>query len=629
MYWFRFDSIRRRLFSLVLASTSLALLIFGVAMMLFELRDHRLRLFDDLTIQSRLLSLASAPALQFGDDKLAKTTLAWLVVKPEIEAAVLYNAKGSRFASYQRPDVQQALPELPESDGHRSEDGSLLLFQRIIFEQEILGTLYIRAEYPLYQHLMRYGLVALSLMGLALLVSGLISWQLQRRIARPIGDLVRLAQNVVQQQNYDLRAGNYHEQELQTLAGALNGLLSEVGRRSEALEQTNARLQQQIFEREQATLALKDSEQRHRLLVTTLSSIVWTASADGAFPEYQPEWDAYTGQTASQHRYQGWLRAIHPDDRPLLSHALTTAKTARKPLRCTVRLWHGDSACYRYVSLRAVPWCEGTELKEWIGIADDIDDQRRAVHEIQRLNAELEQRVLERTAELERANNELEAFSYSVSHDLRTPLRAIDGFSQALVEDYSQVLDATAADYLQRVRQAAQRMGQLIDDLLKLARVSRSDLMIESVNLSELAGQIVTELQRQYPKLPMTAHITSGLQVQADARLLRIVLENLLGNAWKYCSKVEQPRVELGMREQDGQACFFIEDNGVGFDMAYADKLFGAFQRLHDAKDYPGTGVGLATVQRIVHRHGGRLWAQAEPGQGAVFYFTLPARTGV
>jgi signal transduction histidine kinase len=235
----------------------------------------------------------------------------------------------------------------------------------------------------------------------------------------------------------------------------------------------------------------------------------------------------------------------------------------------------------------------------------------------------LVRRLHQRTGQLESTNKELEAFSYSVSHDLRAPLRSIDGFSLALLEDYGDRLDANAQDYLQRVRAATQRMGQLIDDLLSLARVTRSELHHEYVNLSALTATIVGELQRAHPDRQVEVIIAPGLVAHADARLLHVVLENLLGNAWKFTAKRPCATIEFGAVPCDGQVAYFVRDNGAGFDMAYAGKLFGAFQRLHAMTEFSGTGIGLATVQRIIHRHGGRVWAEAALEQGATFYFTV------
>jgi signal transduction histidine kinase len=227
---------------------------------------------------------------------------------------------------------------------------------------------------------------------------------------------------------------------------------------------------------------------------------------------------------------------------------------------------------------------------------------------------------------LEAANKELEAFSYSVSHDLRAPLRSIDGFSQALLEDFEDKLDAQGKNYLQRVREGTRRMGQLIEDLLRLSRVTRSEMRWESVDLSGMAGSITSDLQQTQPDRRVEFAISDGMTAKGDPALLRVALENLLSNAWKFTGKNPAAKVEFGLGLQDGRQAYFVRDNGAGFDMAYANKLFGVFQRLHASAEFPGTGIGLAIVQRIMHRHGGRIWAEGEVGEGATFYFTLQGR---
>jgi signal transduction histidine kinase len=260
-------------------------------------------------------------------------------------------------------------------------------------------------------------------------------------------------------------------------------------------------------------------------------------------------------------------------------------------------------------------------------LRQEVGERRKAEEEIRRLNAELERRVIERTEQLAAANKELEAFSYSVSHDLRAPLRAIDGYSQALLEDYTDRLDPQARHYLDRVRKASQRMGDIIDDLLGLARVTRVEIRWEPVDLSALARGICEDLRQAEPQRNVSFLIQEGLVAQGDSALLRLALENLLSNAWKYTSKHATGRIELGMVDDDGSATYFVRDDGAGFDMEHAGKLFGTFQRLHSPNDFQGTGIGLATVQRIIHRHGGRIWAEGAVEQGAVFYFTLPSST--
>ncbi|MGH7843779.1 MAG: sensor histidine kinase [Candidatus Binatia bacterium] len=255
-----------------------------------------------------------------------------------------------------------------------------------------------------------------------------------------------------------------------------------------------------------------------------------------------------------------------------------------------------------------------------------VDERTR---ELVQAHAELQNANLELTqlaSELRAANKELEAFSSSVSHDLRAPLRTLTGFAKILLEDYGDRLDNPARNYLERMCLAALRMEQLIDDLLELSRVGRSEMRHETIDLSRLAQVITSELQESAKSREIELTLEPGLKAEGDPRLLRIAMENLFSNAWKFTGRTSRARIEFGATDEDGVIAYFIRDNGAGFDMAYADRLFGPFQRLHNAADYPGTGIGLATVQRIVQRHGGKVWAESGLGKGATFYFTLPKR---
>ncbi|MBN1661857.1 MAG: PAS domain S-box protein [Anaerolineae bacterium] len=267
-----------------------------------------------------------------------------------------------------------------------------------------------------------------------------------------------------------------------------------------------------------------------------------------------------------------------------------------------------------------------SEVATLQAMADQIANaimNARLYDQVQRYATRLEDLVAEQTSELRAVNKELEAFAYSVSHDLRAPLRSIDGFGQALLEDYGSVLDDVGAEYLRRMRTSSQRMGRLIDDLLHLSRLTRREPVREDVDLSDLAREISTELQRSAPDRQVEWVLGADLVAYADPGLLRAVLENLLGNAWKFTAKHETARIEFGMEERQGVSAFFVRDDGAGFDMAYRSKLFGAFQRLHGVREFEGVGVGLATVQRIIHRHGGQIWAESAVEQGATFFFTL------
>jgi PAS domain S-box-containing protein len=256
-------------------------------------------------------------------------------------------------------------------------------------------------------------------------------------------------------------------------------------------------------------------------------------------------------------------------------------------------------------------------------VMSDITERKVAEEALEKYREHLEDLVRKRTIKLEASNKELEAFSYSASHDLRAPLRTIDGFSQALLEDCEDKLDIQGKDYLIRIRAATRRMADLIEDLLKLSRITRTEMNIEKINLTRIARSIIDELQKSQPLRHVEIKIAVGLEDAADSRLMRITLDNLLGNAWKFTEKQAKAVIELGCTEEGGKKVYFIRDNGVGFDMAYVDKLFAPFQRLHNEEEFPGTGIGLALVRRIIHRHGGKVWTEGQTGKGATFYFSL------
>src|SRR5438132_805232 len=391
-------SVRQKLLAVVLLTTLTALLVAIAVMVGFDLRNYRQSLISDMTTQADLLGRTTAPALTFDDPRVAQENLELLRYRPQIRAAAIYNARGKMFASYSNKDSGE-FPKLPEADGTRVEGNELVLFKRVVGNREILGTVYLRADYELYDRLVGYLGIAAVVAAIAMLVAYVLSRQLQHIVTSPLLAIAEVAREVTEKRAFSLRAPKLSKDEIGMLAESFNTMLAEIERATRDLQASNEVL--------------------------------------------------------------------------------------------------------------------GREIAE----------HNRAEQEILRLNTELEQRVKERTAQLEFTNGELEAFCYSVSHDLRAPLRA--------------------------------------------------------------------------------------------------ALENLIGNAWKFSSKTDKPRIEIGSLSDDGRAVFYVRDNGAGFDMAYANKLFGAFQRLHSGNEYQGTGIGLATVQRIVHRHGGRIWADAKPGKGAAFYFTL------
>lgn len=323
-------------------------------------------------------------------------------------------------------------------------------------------------------------------------------------------------------------------------------------------------------------------------------------------------------------RLRGIADDMETEEHRLLAQRLR--ETHRSTVRTRVTLGLASGLDFLLIVLMFQSFVHERALRlETEDIAGRLDVARAEAEEsarhVSELNASLEERVRERTVELEATNRELEAFSYSVSHDLRAPLRTVDGFSLALEEDYAGVIDETGRDYIRRVRTGVQRMGQLIDALLQLSRVTRAELVREDVDVTALARTVAQTLSEENPAKPVAWRIEDGLRAMADAKLLQVALENLLGNAVKFSSKVERPEIDFGFDPE--KSAWFVRDNGAGFDMQYAHRLFNAFNRLHGDKDFRGSGIGLATVARVVRRHGGSIWAQSEVNHGATFWFTL------
>nr|MDQ5828085.1 PAS domain S-box protein [Chloroflexota bacterium] len=394
----------------------------------------------------------------------------------------------------------------------------------------------------------------------------------------------------------------------------------EIRRLNEILEKLVAERTAQL---EEAVTELRASEERFRALVQHASDIIAVLDRDGTIRYMSPSVEQVLGYRPEEMIGKDCFVHMHPEDVERMAHVF--AKEASRPgLNPSVefRVRHADGS-WRHLEAISNNLLHDPAVKGIVVNSRDATERRRAEEEIRLLNQQLERRVIQRTNELQAAIGELESFSYSVSHDLRAPLRAIDGFSQILLEDYADELDEEGKSYLGRIRNASQRLGWLIDGLLDLSRMTRGEMRRERVDLSALAKAVAEDLRHDQPERQAEFVISEDLLVSGDPVLLRAVMENLLGNAWKFTKTRSRARIEFGVSEADGTPAYFVRDNGIGFDMAYAGKLFGAFQRLHSSSEFEGTGIGLATVQRIIHRHGGRVWTKGEVGVGATFFFTL------
>lgn len=318
-----------------------------------------------------------------------------------------------------------------------------------------------------------------------------------------------------------------------------------------------------------------------------------------------------------------WEQLMHPDDLPAFHAERARVVTTQRPFKLEYRVRHrnGSELVFQDNGYPLIN-SEG-RISSIVGFRVDITARKRDEEKIRQMHNELEQRVTERTSELQFANREMEAFCYSISHDLRAPLRSIRGYSEIILQDFAEGLDHQVVEYLQRACDSTSRMNQLLDDLLRLSVISRGDLQREEVDLADIAKKAVNDFKSADPQRRVNFNLGAGLTVCGDTRLLQIALANLLSNAWKFTGKRPEAVIEFDSAEKNGERVFHVRDNGEGFNMEWRHRLFGVFERLHAAKDFPGTGIGLAIVQRIIHRHGGRVWAESKPNEGATFYFTL------
>ncbi|HEX8963406.1 MAG TPA: ATP-binding protein [Rhodocyclaceae bacterium] len=475
----------------------------------------------------------------------------------------------------------------------------LLGFVRVVQSKETLSRMLVRIFLTN---------IAISLFFAAIFLS-VVQW-LSSRMTKPITALSE-AMARAEHGESEVRAAVGGPKDIRDMAQAFNSMIS-------ALQ-----------ERERA---LRESQASYREVVDSVKEVIFQTDAKGAWVLLNPAWREITGIPVEQALGRPFMSVLHEEDRGLAAVWQSQLKAGKVPsCRFEIRFRRSDGSMGWAEATQHARWNDDGEFAGTSGTLFDITERRLAAERLEELNADLEDRVRVRTAQLEASNQELEAFSYSVSHDLRAPLRAIDGFANILVEDYAGALDGAGLSHLQRIRAASQRMSQLIDDLLELARISRAEINYQDTDLSSAVRDIMRDMQEAEPDRQVDVRVEEGLHAQADPVLVRVALDNLLRNAWKFTGKREAASIAFGAAKLaagelgDGETAYFVRDNGAGFDMAYADKLFKPFSRLHAATEFTGTGIGLATVQRVIHRHGGRIWARSDAGEGTTFYFTLPA----
>lgn len=405
---------------------------------------------------------------------------------------------------------------------------------------------------------------------------------------------------------------------------AHNELEQRVQERTVNLTKANLALQQEITTRKNVTEQLKMSEERYRSVVEGQTELICRWLPDGTLTFVNDAWCHYFNTSRDAIIGQTFLPLISEEDRSdVLDHvAALNPDNPVTTVEHRVISANGEIRWQRWI--HHASFDEQGRITEYQSVGNDLTERRRAEYELQRYRAHLEELVAERTAELQAANSELEAFSYALAHDLRTPLRAVTSFSQILLADTHMKLNSDEKQSLDRIINAGKYMAQLIDDILRLARVTRNEMQFEIVDVSALCREEANRLQQTDPERKVHWNIQDGLGAWGDHKALAIMINNLLGNAWKFSRKSPEVHIEFGAAQDLGEQVFYVKDNGVGFEMQFAPKLFRAFERIHSAEDFEGTGIGLATVRHIIERHRGKVWAQSAVGEGTTIYFHLP-----
>ncbi len=603
--WYQNLLIKRKVTAAIVLTSFLVLLATTLAFTAYDSFSNRQALRQRLSTTAAILATHSEGALLAHDQREAENILSALKADPDILRAALYDTRGQLFVRYPSTLPENAFANRPGQAGWRFQNGHLVGFISVREGPAKAGTLYMAAEArPLYARLRAYIAVALMVLAASALLALALSQLLQRGITRPILALAETAKTVSKRQDFSLRAPRFGHDELGSLTDAFNQMLARIQQTEAQLRESRTRFSGIIQSAMDAIISV-DAAQRVRLF-NGAAEKMFRCSASEAIgqpldrfipPRYRDQHrkdvDQF-GRTGETSRAMAHLRPL----------SALRANGEEFPIEASIS----------HIEI-------GGE-KVYTVILRDITERQKAQGQIRRMNLELEERVQKRTAELTAANRELEAFTYSVAHDLRSPLRHIDAFSKILRDEFAANLPAEARRFLEKIGTGSRHMSQLVDDLLNLARVGRQPLERRPVPLGDLVEETISDLKGELGNRSIEWHIEPLPTVPCDAGLMKQVFANLLSNAAKYTRPRPNPVITIGTL--DAGSTLFVRDNGVGFNMKYADKLFGVFQRLHPTDEFEGTGIGLATVERIIRKHGGCVWAEGAPDKGAVFYFTVP-----
>ncbi len=611
--------IRRKLMMIILLISGVVMVLMRGIFFTYEYLTFREASLRHVSSLGEILAANSTAALAFSNPDDAREILGALKGEHEMVAAALYDQHGQLFAHFPDALDPATLPGSPGNPGYGFVRTRLSGYQPVRLGDRALGTLYLEFDIGdvLRTWIWNSVKIALGVMAVILLVAYLLSRFLQKQVSQPILALAGTARAIAERRDYSARAAKLGNDELGQLTDSFNQMLDEI-------QALNQELEKRVVDRTAQLAAANVELERSRADLQSLFvsidegyciiEVIFDAqgrAVDYRYLTVNPAFEKHSGLTNAQGRR---IRELFPDYEASWFETYGRVATTGEPIRFQnfsrlMDRWF-DVYAFRY----------GDPQKHQVAILfANITERKQREEEIRQLNTALQQRA----TQLESANRELEAFSYSVSHDLRAPLRHVDGFANLLQKQAGAALDDQGRRFLATISESARRMGRLIDDLLSFSRMGRAHMQLALVDQDALVATVVRE--GRYPAT-VTWQIAPLPRVHGDHSMLRQVWSNLIDNAVKYSGKVAQPRIEIGSQSDaaTGEVVFFVRDNGAGFDMRYASKLFGVFQRLHGITEFEGTGIGLANVRRIVARHGGRTWAKGELGRGATFYFSLP-----
>ncbi|MGO4880341.1 MAG: ATP-binding protein [Bryobacteraceae bacterium] len=578
--------------------TAAALLLAGLGIVVADSVLFRQSLRRDLSALGRIVADNSTAALDFNDPDSAAQTLSALRARSHVDAACIYWNNGVLLAKYLRqPDSVCPPPEARPSA--RTGGNKITLAQPILLHGKRIGTLMLVYDLGEIQERIRlYGTTVACVLLAASLLAFLLSSHLRRLIAEPISRLVSATTSVSKTGDYGVRAQKLSGDEMGVLVDRFNEMLA-------GIQSRDSELKKALADREAALQEAEDERQRFRFMAESMPQKIFAASATGESVYLNKLWMDFTGLTFDQIRDWGWVQFIHPDDLEDGMRAWQQSIATGEPLQMTSRFRRADGV-YRWHLNRARPMrnAEG-QITLWIGSSTEIHEQK------------------EREEELRRANDDLQQFAYSASHDLQEPIRNVAVYSEIVARRYHHLLDDDGRLYLGFLTESGRRLATLVNDLLAYARASRAELSQSVVDASVALEDALSSLTESMRESHATVTYDPLPQVHMSEAHLQQLFQNLVGNALKYRDTVP-PIIHISAVGQGGFWRFSVEDNGIGIDPQYKEKIFGVFKRLHHDRKYSGTGIGLAICQRVVERYGGRIWVESEPGNGSTFFFTIP-----